>query len=195
MKNLLNKLSQKFHESEKTTYSLFYLLIAYHLIIFAIFVPLLKKKFKVKNIIIGHYHKEFNLGSLKILEAYYLNKKIYKVKNYYIITDVHLGLVNYSKEELKELKEKIEEIIKNNKLIITGDLIEKKPLIKNKEIKEIINKILNNKNIIYIKGNHDPKIKKQLDFFVSNNILFIHGHQLMIPFHLRELFKLFKSNK
>jgi hypothetical protein len=147
---------------------------------------LLKRRFKVKKIILGHYHIPLKIKDFIILEAYLFNNKVYKFKEFFVITDVHLGYAKYSKKELI----KLEKLIENNKLIITGDFFEKKVKRKlyKKEI-EILNKILKNKNIIYIKGNHDPKIEGQLLYYKYKDYLFIHGHVTFFPRHFFDLVK------
>jgi len=140
---------------------------------------IIKRKFKVKKIIIGHYHIPLNIKSFLILEAYFFNNKIYRFGDFYVITDIHLGLVDYKDEELKNL-----ESLLDKKLIILGDFFEKRVRrkLKKKEV-ELFYKTLNNKNVIYIKGNHDWFIDKYFDlntkevyFDEKRKILFSHGH-------------------
>ena len=113
--------------------------------------------------------------------------------DYFVITDLHLGLADYDKEQL----EKLEEFLVNNKnIIILGDLTERFPKRElNKKEKKIIDLVLNKKDIIYLKGNHDPNFDKQMLFFFDkkNKILFIHGHQsyfLFFPRSFSDLIKL-----
>jgi len=144
---------------------------------------LIKKKFKVKKVVIGHYHIPLKIGDFLILEAYLFRNKVYKFEDFLVITDVHLGLINYRDEELENL-----EYLLNKKTIILGDFFEKRirKELKKKEL-ELFCKVLNNKNIVYIKGNHDPKVEKQVLYFIYKDFLFTHGHITFFPLYFFDL--------
>lgn len=152
---------------------------------------IIKKRFGVKKVVIGHYHIPLKIKDFLVLEAYLFNNKVHKFDDFLVITDVHLGSANYKDEEFKELKSLME---KN--LIILGDFFEKriKRKLKKEEIK-ILHKALNNRNVIYIKGNHDPKIEGQVWYFIYKDTLFTHGHITFFPLYFFDLIKILSQRK
>jgi len=196
LKKLLIKIRKeeaKLFSNRKTTEFIFFLILLYFIFVSVPILFLIKKRFKAKRLYLGHYHIPFKFFSIEVLETYIFRQKVYRIVDYFVITDLHLGLADYDKEQL----EKLEEFLVDNKnIIILGDLTERFPKRElNKKEKKIIDLVLNKKDIIYIKGNHDPNFDKQVLFFFDkkNKILFIHGHQsyfLFFPRSFSDLIKL-----
>jgi len=115
-----------------------------------------------------------------------------------IIGDLHLGYdsflknqgINVNYNQLDETKKEIEIIIKKiqatsilKKIILLGDLkhhfsFEKIEIFDLRNFLKFLEKLVDKKNLILIKGNHDTfniKNHQMKDFYIQDGIAFIHG--------------------
>ncbi len=190
VKSLERKKERALFGSRKMTELFFWSTVIYFFLIVVPVLYLTKKRMKVKKIVIGHYHLPFKFGDIEVLETYIFRGKVYEFGEFKVITDIHLGLINYDDKRLKELLE----LVKKEKLIILGDLTEKYPVKKLDELeKEILNEVkrgVNEGRIILIKGNHDPKIDGQKLYFIYDHFFFSHGHFSSFPFFFSDFLKI-----
>lgn len=116
------------------------------------------------------------------------------------IGDLHLGYIqmlknqgiNINFNQLEETKKELEPILKRvksiyklKKIILLGDIkhhfeFEKKELRELKDFLRFLEKFIPKKDIILIRGNHDTFMLKGYtlkDFFIQNNLAFLHGHK------------------
>lgn len=143
----------------------------------------------------GHTHIS-RMGDFFTNVGSYKDGHIQKMNENLIISDVHLGIFPYSKNELANLKELISG---PQKIILLGDFFDlfyDKPsstALRFADFIAIIRKRAKDGSLIYIRGNHDWHIKKYfginaVDEYREGENLFIHGHEqdpLMNVFPLR----------
>jgi len=128
------------------------------------------------------------------------NQPAMKIKEYLVVTDIHLGITRELWEsgvslpsQVKALAERLNRLKKSTgakKLVILGDLKHKVPGISYQEVREIPEflEALNFKKIIIVKGNHDGDIEKLIPLklklkvsvkksFSMGDYYFTHGHR------------------
>lgn len=139
-----------------------------------------KKKYNVKEIWMWHFHIDYldiNLW-IKLFEAFVYKYKIYKTKIWYVVADLHLWMWKYKKRELKQI---INLLKTSEKIYILWDLTEWIVPIWNfnkieKKLLKLIKKGINNKNVFYIRWNHDNCYLSKYwnNFIILDDILLIH---------------------
>lgn len=96
-----------------------------------------------------------------------------------VVSDIHLNSYYSKEDQFMELMSKIEADL----LIINGDLYDLYVGPPNKDFIKVIKKNKNIKDLIYIRGNHDFRIKEHFpqldvrDFYRIADVVITHGHQ------------------
>ncbi len=146
--------------------------------------------------------KQYKGEKKKQKEFIFIDKTVFFPKHGILaIGDLHLGYEQMLRElgilvpefMLKDIKENLKRIISNinkkgfklREIVFLGDIkhffgYEKEEKYIFKNILKFLEKYVNEENIILIKGNHDTFDfcgKKMENYYIKNNIVFVHGHK------------------
>ena len=156
---------------------------AYYSLYFHNIQKFLKRKNKTFAVL-GHLHTPHRGENFKIIGSFH-DGHVYENENIVAISDVHLGIYDYSKEEIENLKALLNR--PKIKIILLGDFFDlfystPKKLKENySDIIELIKKKEKTGDIIYIRGNYDKNITKNLGIpsvreYIESSTIFFHGH-------------------
>ena len=138
-------------------------------------------KAKGKNFaVLGHLHTPHQEKDFTVIGTFH-EGNIYEDDQAVAISDVHLGNLEYSPEQIEKLKSILSRTDK--KVIIMGDFFDlfyAKPSELHEKYLDII-ELIKKGNLTYLQGNHDPNITQALGIpsvreYTLGDKLFFHGH-------------------
>lgn len=140
--------------------------------------------------VLGHLHTPHQERNFIVIGAFH-DGYVYEDDEVIAISDVHLGIFDYPKEQLEKIKSILGRTDK--KVIIIGDFFDlfymtpQKLKEKYSDLIKLIKQREQDRGLIYLQGNHDTNITRDLGIpsikkYVLGDKLFFHGH-LCDPFY------------
>ena len=141
--------------------------------------------------VLGHFHTPHKEKDFTVIGTFH-EGNVYEDDQVIAVSDVHLGIFDYSTEQLEKLKAILSRTDK--KVIIMGDFFDlfyMKPSelqIKYGNLLELVKKRERESGLVYLQGNHDSSITAALDIpsvpeYILGDQLFFHGH-ICDPFYI-----------
>ncbi|MEK7194266.1 MAG: metallophosphoesterase [Patescibacteria group bacterium] len=135
--------------------------------------------------VLGHLHKSWIEKDFRVIKPFH-DECIYEDETTIAISDAHLGLYDYTSDELDRLRSFLER--QDKKIILLGDFFDlfyAKPSELSSKYADLIGLIKRQQresHLVYVHGNHDWNVTLSLGIpSVSNyslgRIIYLHGHE------------------
>lgn len=143
----------------------------------------LKSKDKTVGILV-HLHTPHREKNFTVIGTFH-DGHVYEDDQVVAISDVHLGIFDYSENQFEKLKSILTR--QDKKIILLGDFFDffymtpAKLIEKHSDLIDLIKHRQKEGSLIYIQGNHDENVTKYLSIpstkeYALGNKIFFHGH-------------------